>query len=67
MNEKKEIIYDDEYTTMLVQLGLEPICISTIIPSDVKDTLDQIIKEDDTTIPQFLRDMIDDYIEQRGV
>ena len=60
-------IVDEEYTNTLMGLGLIPICVSTIIPSDVKDILDQIVEEDDTTITQFLRDMIDDYIEQRGV
>ena len=57
---------DDEFIQACKNLNIEPEYVGTHILNEVKKELETIADEDDTTIEQFLRDMIDDYIQCRG-
>lgn len=58
---------EDSFEQSCKKLNIKPVTITTTITPDVKDTLEEITIEDNTTIEEYLRDMIDDYILNRGI
>lgn len=57
---------ESEFMMTCKKLNIEPKIITTYVTPEVKKELEKIADEDDTTIEQFLRDRVDDYIECRG-